>query len=277
MKRLMITLILLIITSNVFPAPKKTFIEPYTKMTFVFIEGGCFEMGDVFDHQYLNCRSIGREKIHKVCLKDFYLGQFEVTIDQWNSVMHKQSNKQNNINLSSYYPITNISWLDIKQFLDKLNERHQTAGYTFRLPSEGEWEYACREKGKKVKWGNGKNTPDEDEMNCRDPKNRDKSFNEYQLMPVGQFTPNSLGLYDMAGNAGEWVIESLYEYPEGSEESKPIKWNPNLQKPMHRGGAYIFAFNDCSCSRRFWMSPEGRYLKTKYIGFRLVMEKVSIK
>lgn len=281
MKHLFILSLFLVVTLNAFPITKKNIVEPYTKMPFVFIEGGCFQMGDVFDHQYLRSPFISREKIHKVCLSGFYLGQYEVTVAQWNSVMVEGAAVQNTMDLNGYYPITNISWADIERFLGKLNEYHHSSGHMFRLPSEAEWEYACREKGKMVEFGNGKNVPSEREMNCQDPQKNNDNKNNHQLMPVGQYISNSLGLYDMAGNAGERVLESLHEYPDDSSTIiKNPEWDLNGNKPLNRGGSYRHSFEACDCTCRHWTdcsNTKGKNAKSKHIGFRLVMEIVDIE
>ncbi len=171
-----------------------------TNIEFVLVKGGCYKMGDVF-----NDTGIDDERpVHEVCVDDFYLGKYEVTQRQWKEIMGKNpSGFQNGDN----YPVENVSWEDAQVFIKKLNEKD---GTKYRLPTEAEWEFAARERGRAVRFATGKNTIDEKAANF-DARTTFKMRNsEVELFrgattPVGSFNSNELGLYDMSGNVWEWV------------------------------------------------------------------------
>jgi formylglycine-generating enzyme required for sulfatase activity len=134
--------------------------------------------------------------------KGLYFGKYEVTQEQWQEIMGDNP---------SYFkgdlsrPVEMVSWIDCHAFIKKLNARPEvmSAGITFRLPTEEEWEYACR-AGSTGKYGllaDGREGTI-DEMGWYDDNSDDKTY------PVGQKTPNAWGLYDMHGNVWEWTASA---------------------------------------------------------------------
>jgi formylglycine-generating enzyme required for sulfatase activity len=150
---------------------------------------------------------------------DFYLGKFEVTQGEWEAVMgHNPSQHSRTGNLKdavkdvpdaelSRFPVENVSWEGAQQFLTRLNGREKGSGWTYRLPTEVEWEYACR----------GGPSADKGDDTCDfyagRPGNQlgpDRANIMYQLRrtcKVGSYPPNRLGLHDMHGNVYEWCAE----------------------------------------------------------------------
>ncbi|MCP4110777.1 MAG: formylglycine-generating enzyme family protein [Desulfobacteraceae bacterium] len=184
--------------------------EPETRMKFVWIPGGCFQMGSPADEK-------GRESdegpVHKVCVDGFWIGKYEVTNAQF-----RQFKAEHKINRTpTGQPLNNdnqpavlVSWNDAEMFAKWLTEQNK-GKYTFRLPTEAEWEYACR---------GGKSEPVYDDEDICQYANvhdkRSKSLNMFHwkhykcddsygaTAPVGSFEPNDFEVFDMLGNASEW-------------------------------------------------------------------------
>lgn len=116
----------------------KKFKDPVTGMEFVFIKGGCFDMGDTFGDGRAD-----EKPVHEVCVGDFYIGIYEVTQAQWEKVM---GNNPSKFKGGGNYPVERVSWNDIQDFIERLNRQ---GGKRYRLPTEAEWEYAARSGGKK--------------------------------------------------------------------------------------------------------------------------------
>jgi formylglycine-generating enzyme required for sulfatase activity len=156
-------------------------------MEFVLVPGGCFEMG--------NKRGGGsytEYPVHEVCVSDFYLGKTEVTQGQWQALM---GDNPSYFKQGEYYPVDSISRIDALRFLARLNA-DQAPGY--RLPTESEWEFACRSGGQDQLYCGGE-APDEFAWY---EKNSDDGPH-----PVAQKKPNGLGLHDMSGNVWEFCSD----------------------------------------------------------------------
>ncbi len=127
----------------------------------------------------------------------------------------------------------------------------------FRLPTEAEWEYAARERGKRVRFGNGKNVAKSDEINF-DARKAEKKYTvkgQYReaTTPVGSFAPNALGLYDMSGNAWEWCSDTGVDYPD-KKVTNPYAVNKSGH--MARGGTWDSDAAGCRVTTRinWWMN-----------------------
>ena len=228
---------------------------------FIFIKGGCFQMGDI-----LKEGKVDEQPVHRVCLNNFYLGKYEVSKMQWKKVMSQNPSKfRGNV----HFPIDNVSWEDAQKFITKLN---RISKRKFRLPTEAEWEYACRNRGQHVRFGNGKNILKPNEVNfnsvlqfARNYTIIGQSINK--PLPVQYFAPNHLGLHHMSGNIFEWVADS---YDETYYRTSPL-YNPLSRKktPFHvlRGGSWYFGGLYARCTNRH------KYFKklgSSSTGFRLV-------
>jgi formylglycine-generating enzyme required for sulfatase activity len=153
------------------------------KLDLVLIPTGSFTMGD--DHE---------KPAHKVTItKPFYLGKYEVTQEQWEAVMgnnpsHFKGPKK---------PVEQVSWEDCQKFLGKLNAKVGSGASKFQLPSEAQWEYACR-AGSTGKFCFGDDEKQLDEHAWYGENSGNKTHS------VGEKKPNAWGLYDMHGNVWEW-------------------------------------------------------------------------
>ncbi len=236
------------------------FKEPNTGMEFVFIKGGCFDMGDVF-----NEGEADESPVHEVCLDDFYLGKYEVTQKQWKFLMKDNPSAYK---LGDDYPVEWVSWWETNTFIEKLN---QLGKGKYRLPTEAEWEFACRARGKKLRYGTktGELDPTLANYGSGNWGEGDIRDGHKFTSPVGSYPPNALGLYDMSGNVFEWVSDwkSLNKnYYAQSPRINPQGAKPSIRK-VGRGGAWNFGSSHQRCTNRFSNYPDFHCLS---YGFRVV-------
>ena len=184
------------------------------KLEMLLIPAGKFMMGSPESE-------VGRksdETLHEVTLsKPFYMGKYEVTQEQWQAVMGNNPSRTKGAKL----PVTNVSWNDCQDYIKKLNGK-TNGGY--RLPSEAEWEYACR-AGTKTAYAFGNSIT-----------KSDVSFGKDSTMVVGSYKTNFFGLYDMHGNVLEFCQDWFESYPVGSETDP--QGPPMGQAKVVRGGSY---------------------------------------
>jgi formylglycine-generating enzyme required for sulfatase activity len=189
------------------------------------------------------------ENQHEVTLtKPFYMGKYEVTQEQWESVMGNNPSYRK----TAKYPVTNVSWEDCQEFIKKLNEKTK-GGY--RLPTESEWEYACR-AGTTTAYSFG------DKITPKDANYRDSE--PLKAVAVGSYKPNAFGLYDMHGNVWEWCEDWKADYPNGAvtDPNGPA----NGRGRVLRGGSFGVKGWNARSSVRDGFMPTYRNL---LIGFRL--------
>ncbi len=233
-------------------------------MEFVLIPAGEFQMG--------SNESDDEQPVHKVKIsKPFYLGKYPVTQKEWQDVMG---------NNPSYFkgdnnPVENVSWNDVQEFVEKLNAKEGTDKY--RLPSEAEWEYACRagtttrysfgdSESKLVEyaWYSGYDTYDEL------IKNKDKIVNEGSTHPVGLKKHNPWGLYDMHGNVVEWCQDRWHDSYEGAPTDGSAWEDGSSSYRVFRGGGWYYFARRCRSALRIGDDLDHRINGT--LGFRLLME-----
>ena len=248
----------------------------------VFIKGGSFSMGTNLDEvtkHFPNYRpSNGEEYVHKVRLTDYYLNQYEVTINDWNTIMEydprltfKVHNNADSL-VDPLLPVYKISYSQCESFINKLNS---LSGIEFSLPTEAQWEYAAREGTKQSPYFfAGSNNLDD--VGWFSKNSTYLNGNDTILLPhsVGSLNPNSLGLYDMTGNMLEYCKDcmSLTFYKESDGEENPCCDSGLIRrnKIVHvaRGGSFLSDFKEgCVLTKRH-QSPEDRYEAT---GFRLAI------
>ena len=218
----------------------------------VLIPAGKFRMGSPFSEA-------GRydgETQHEVTLtKPFYLSKYEVTQEQWESVMGKNSSYTKGAKL----PVTDVSWEDCQEFIKKLNENTK-GGY--RLPTEAEWEYACRAGTTTAySFGNFLKISDATYYELKDGRiNR----NDARINAVGSYKPNAFGLYDMHGNVHEWCEDWKADYPAGAVTDPKGPATGELR--VFRGGSFNDHESSLRSSARNFFPPTSRNFVT---GFRL--------
>jgi len=235
-------------------------VEPETRMAFVEIEAGRFVMGSPLDE-------IGREaqeRQHDVRLSQpFWLGVHEVTQREWQTVM--DDNPSSFRSDGSALPVENVNWFEVQEFLARLTERSE--GNRFRLPTEAEWEYACR-GGATTAYGIG-SALDHTLANYAESV-ADSAAGQGRTVAVGSFPPNAWGLRDMHGNVWEWLEDEHCPY----EEGPGLDPTPSCGGPLKviRGGSWYFAADSARCALRYTHRPEDRGIS---LGFRVVREPVA--
>lgn len=242
-------------------------------MEFIYIQPGTFEMGS----------SIGdsdERPVQKITIDSgFYMQSTEVTQKQWREIIN--TNLSHFKNCGDDCPADNIAWIDAKDFIKKLNLKEKVNKY--RLPTEAEWEYACR-AGSNTKFANGNSI---DRMGWYNKNSKESPH------PVAMKKANNWGLYDMHGNVWEWcenlcevksIKEKLYdEYlKKFTYKNKTIiskTFNSSGNDPYNkmdtdsyrifRGGSWLNDESACSSANR---DADQTYLRMLEGGFRLVRE-----
>jgi formylglycine-generating enzyme required for sulfatase activity len=246
-------------------------------MKLVRIPAGRFSMGSPASE----LGSEEQEVLHKVELtQEYYLGATEVTEQQWATVMlppfttetiEKRDPETNRLvkrevlqvrepKLDSQLPMTGISWQEATEFCRRLGElpEEKKESRRYRLPTEAEWERACRaETSTAYSFGDDRG------------KLKDHAwYGEDDVQRVGQFKPNAWGLYDMHGNAAEWCHDYFGDYPEQLIKNPIGPSELRMFERVIRGGSFESKESQC---RSAWRGKEMPYRRAGEIGFRVVL------
>jgi formylglycine-generating enzyme required for sulfatase activity len=242
-------------------------------MEFVFIPPGRFLMGSGPGDPERQSYDVQ----HPVELsRGFYLGKYEVTQGEWVKLMHH--NPSQFPDCGPRCPIETVSYDDIQAFIAKLGERSHAR---FRLPTEAEWEYACR-AGTRTPYSTGATlTTAQANFDGREGEGGDPKKFRGRPAPVGSYPPNPWGLYDLHGNLWEWCEDWFADYPAGPardpkgparEFARPV-WDARggdwVFKRVIRGGSWYFNADSCRCALRYTHAPADKGFS---LGFRLVRE-----
>jgi formylglycine-generating enzyme required for sulfatase activity len=247
-------------------------------MRFVLIPGGSFLMGSPETEP-------GRqwnEKQHRVTIsKNFYMGESEVTQGQWEQLVG--FNPSSFSNLGKTYPVETISWNQCMEFIRVLNEWEKTNKY--RLPTEAEWEYACR-AGSGEAFAQGPITT----VSCNEPEpailemawycynsGLANPARDFKPHPVRTKLPNAWGLYDMHGNVQEWVLDSCKwrDFWRAKVGTVTTTYQDNIVDPLStignhriiRGGGWYQTSKYQRCAFRSNYKPG---VRRNSLGFRIV-------
>jgi formylglycine-generating enzyme required for sulfatase activity len=228
--------------------------------SFVFIDPGTFIMGSP-------ANELGRgddELPHEVELTHgFFLQTTPVTQKQWKAVMGDHPSHFSP--KGDDHPVESVSWYDCQKFIARLNSSGE---HIYRLPTEAEWEYACR-AGKFSSCSKGEIV----ELFCDHDPNLDAvgwyCGNAFRTThPVAQKKPNLWGLYDLHGNVLEWCQDWYGIYP-ATPQTDPTGPTTGIGRVI-RGGSWFSNAKSCRSAARFYWSPNA---KSDFIGFRLVREQ----
>ena len=216
----------------------------------VRVEGGTFRMGATSEQKD---EAWDREKpVHSVTLSGYYIGKTEVTQVLWEAVMGSNPSRFK----GDYLPVENVSWDDCQEFIRKLNSM---TGQNFRLPTEAEWEFACRggnnSRGYKYSGSNNLGS-----VAWYDGNSGNKTH------PVGTKAPNELGIYDMSGNVWEWCADWYGDYSSGAQTNPTGPYGGSNR--VYRGGSWNYDVGRCRSSNRDFYYP---WIRDIILGLRLAL------
>ena len=237
------------------PPNGESFSLPILNLDMLWCKSGTFMMGSPSsekDHD-------DDETQHRVNLtKGFYLGKYEVTQVQWEKVMGSNPSYHKGAAL----PVENVSWDDAMEFCEKLTEVEKEAdrlpkGWTYTLPTEAQWEYACR-AGTTTAYSFGDTIT---------PKQANFVYNVGKTTQVGTYPANAWSFHDMHGNVWEWCSDRYGAYPSGAV-SDPLGPSVGSER-VYRGGSWFLNGGLVRSATRRRGTPVNR---DNSLGFRLSLQ-----
>lgn len=246
-------------TSERYPLPTENYTETLPgglRLSMIAIPAGSFLMGSPDSDP--DARTWEKPQ-HEVSLGAFHIGQFPVTQEQWQTIM---GNNPSLFGGNPQNPVEQVSWDDCQAFCQKLS---QLLSKTYRLPSEAEWEYACR-AGTTTRYSFG---DDPEQLGDHSWYNKNSGGTTH---PVGQKKPNPWGLYDVHGNVWEWCADhghdSYAEKPQSLKDNGNSIWvDSNGSTRVRRGGSSFSYPWDCHSAVSWDDTPD---LRDGGIGFRVL-------
>ncbi len=263
---------------------QEPFVDPVLGMRFIPAPGGCFELGDTFGHGQTDERPT-----RDVCLSDFYIADREVTVAMFQQFMADMGYRTDpekkgycytrvgegrmaqSLGLSwsrpgflqdLEHPVVCVTPADTEAFADWLSEK---TGRTFRLPTEAEWEFACRAGGRQLEYGTYTGEIDPHLAHYQVPG---AGVPRPRTAVAGSLPANPQGLHDMSGNVYEWVQDSYDANAYGNLPGRdPVRLPGEGGDRVKRGGSFALGASQQRCANR-GSNP----FAANDIGFRLVME-----
>ncbi|TVM15341.1 formylglycine-generating enzyme family protein [Oceanidesulfovibrio indonesiensis] len=255
------------------PAAGDTWTEPATGMEFVWVPGGCFDMGSPASEAG---RYEDEGPVRNVCVDGFWLGRHEVTNAQYRRFQpeHDSGAFENHTLNNDNQPAVFVSWKDAAKYADWLSAEGASS---FRLPTETEWEYAARANTQAARfWGD---SPDNAcaYANVHDASSK-KAFSDMTweahacndgaavTAPVGSYEANGFGLYDMLGNVWEWTADTYGDDATRADPEKAAEYTAASNR-VFRGGSWYAIPRGVRSATRFSKAQDG---SDDDLGFRLV-------
>jgi formylglycine-generating enzyme required for sulfatase activity len=225
----------------------------------VKIPGGAFMMGSPDNEQG---RSNDESPQHQVTVPTFYLGKYPITQAQWEAVM---GNNPSNFK-GAKPPVEQVNWDEAVKFCQKLSKKTEK---TYRLPSEAEWEYACRARTSTPFYFGDTITPDLVNYDGNNPYgSTPKGLYRKKTTDVGSFPPNAFGLYDMHGNVWEWCSDKWHDnYSDAPTDGSSWETGGSEYR-VQRGGSGHYSAVYCRGANRHCRSAVVRFW---YFGFRVAL------
>ena len=232
----------------------KTFYANGVPFEMVEVRGGTFRMGATSEQG--SYAGNDEKPVHSVTLSSYYIGKTEVTQALWKAVMGSNPSYFKGDNL----PVESVSWYDCQEFIHKLNS---LTGQNFRLPTEAEWEFACRGGN------NSRGYMYSGSYNIKNVAWYDQNSGS-KTHPVATKLPNELGIYDMSGNVWEWCSDWYGDYSYGAQTNPKGPYDGSSR--VFRGGSWYSYYFNCPgysrCSNRSYNSPGDRISN---LGLRLTL------
>lgn len=241
----------------------------YRTLAMVSIPAGKFNMGASVREKF----SSDRERpLHQVKVAAFSIGKYPITQAQWRAVAKLPIIKSKLQLDPSHFkgdlrPVDSISWLEAREFCDRLSAY---TGKQYRLPSEVEWEYACR-GNTRTPFAYGETLTGElaDYASAYAYASETGTAYRRETTIVGSFMPNSFGVYDLHGNISEWCADPWHEDYHGAPSNSKV-WNQGGNQAWRtlRGGSWANKPSHCRSAHR---SGYPKHLLNRAIGFRVAM------
>jgi formylglycine-generating enzyme required for sulfatase activity len=221
-------------------SPEERKLSPSVNM--VRLPKGCFMMG-----ANTNGFNENERPIHEVCLNSFYLDIYEVTQEEYETV----TGKNPSFFKGKYHPVEQVKWKDASTYCKTIKKR---------LPTEAEWEYAAQSKASyRYPWGDIIGNNNANCMRCG------SQWDNTKTAPVGSFEPNSLGIFDIAGNVWEWTSDwYAADYYKTSPKENPKGPHDGKEKVL-RGGSWASMPHTLRITNRLRSYPDNQ---RNYRGFR---------
>lgn len=237
-----------------------------TELEMVAIRPGRFLMGTSRGEKYATAQETPQ---HRVQIQPFFIGKYPITQAQWRAVAALPKVNQELIAQPAYFrgetlPVESVSWLDAMEFCARLS---RLAGITYRLPSEAEWEYACR-AGTTTAFAFGETMTDQVANYGSEYTYAAEPAGSYRqsTTPVGQFPPNAFGLSDMHGNVWEWCADTWHDnYVGAPADGRSWLQGGNPEWRTLRGGGWA---EHPARSRSAQRSGYPAHSLNRLIGFR---------
>jgi len=250
--------------------PLSRIVDDWAGISLVELPPGRFTMGSPGSE-------LGRgddEVLHDVEItRPFFIGQFEVTQQEWRTVMGTSPSQFGACGVRC--PVENVTFFDVQQFLTKMNAHAASAGspsLRFRLPTEAEWEYACRARTTGPFSTGDTLTTAQANFNGKFPYGSSPAGDYRQKpTPVGSFPLNPWGLADMHGNVWEWTDDWYAPYVESAAANVDPRGPAAGDKRVIRGGSWYFDANSARCGLRYTHAPQDKGFS---LGFRVAADRV---
>jgi formylglycine-generating enzyme required for sulfatase activity len=239
----------------------------------VKIPAGSFGMGS-------EAGDADEKPIHQVVINySFLLGKYEVAQAQWRAVM---GNNPSVFGDCQTCPVENVSWNEAYAFISKLNDLNKNKLIKYRLPSEAEWEYACRAGTQLADFAGAIDGMAWYYENAGDSRLQDDSWsadnfarNHNRTHSVGTKQPNAWGLFDMHGNVWEWCEDQYHDSYDGAPKDGSAWWAGRDKWRVVRGGSYNLTARVARCSNHRTDTPEN--YRASAVGFRVAATEFVFK